>query len=309
LIPSSRSDQGGFSEGVVSRDGTVVDAWSNGADGVPLVISNGLGAPPSAWPRLAEVDCGFRAVSWWHRGLGGSERPVDPTRVRVEDHAADLEAVMDAGGLERALLVGWSVGVNVAFEFARAHPERVAGILGVGGVPGGSFRAFGPPVAPEVLRDVAAQAAAWLLRVVGPVAATLAPPALDTALVLGAGAVPAAPDLVTSADVARHFALHPWSWYSDLLLAAGEHPAMELDFVSFPVTLVGGILDVAASAGDIAAVTARIPQARFVPLFGTHFLPLEHRDRVHHEIVELAERAELPPVPARRPRRTGPSGH
>jgi hypothetical protein len=74
-------------DGVVSRDGTALRSWSNNADGVPLVISNGLGAPPSAWPRLAETDCGFAAVSWWHRGLGGSERPDDPTRIHIEDHA------------------------------------------------------------------------------------------------------------------------------------------------------------------------------------------------------------------------------
>lgn len=276
---------------VVSRDGTRIRAWTNGADGAPLVISNGLGAPPSAWPRLAEPDCGFRAVSWWHRGLGGSERPGDPTRVRVEDHAADLEAVMDAAGMTRALVLGWSVGVNVAFEFARAHPRRVAGILAVGGLPGGSFRAFGPPGLPAHVREAAGAAAAWLLRLVGPPAAALAPPALDTARALGAGYVPWVPDLGAAADAARGFATHPWTWYSDVLLAIGAHPAMDTAFVDFPVTLVGGTLDVAAAAADIAAAATGIPQARFVPLLGTHFLPFEQPDRLHRELVELAGRA------------------
>jgi pimeloyl-ACP methyl ester carboxylesterase len=291
LIPPSRSARGSSSTDVTSADGTGLRTWTNGAEGVPLVISNGLGAPPSAWPRLAEADCGFTAVSWWHRGLGGSQRPDDPTRIRVEDHAADLEAVMDAAGLERALLLGWSVGVNVAFEFARAHPERVAGILGVGGVPGGSFRVCGPTGIPTDLRGGVGRAAAWLLRLVGPPAAALAVPGVDTARALGAENMPAVPDLATSADVARQFAAHPWTWYSELLLAAGEHRPMDTAFVSFPVTLVGGTLDVAAAAGDIAAVTAGMPRAQFVPLLGTHFLPLEQPDRLHHELVELAERA------------------
>jgi pimeloyl-ACP methyl ester carboxylesterase len=198
---------------------------------------------------------------------------------------------MDAAGLARALLLGWSVGVNVAFEFARTHPERVAGIPGVGGVPGGSFRVFGPPVMPAQLREGAGRAAAWLLRLAGPPAAALAVPAVDTARALGAENVPAVPDLASSADVARQFAAHPWTWYSGLLLAAGEHHRMDTAFVSFPVTLVGGTLDVAAAADDIAAVTARIPQAQFVPLLGTHFLPLEQPDRIHHELVGLAQRA------------------
>jgi pimeloyl-ACP methyl ester carboxylesterase len=276
---------------VITRDGTALRIWRNDADGVPLVLSNGLGAPPSAWPRLARADCGFAAVSWSHRGLAGSERPGDPTRVRVEDHAADLEATMDAAGFERALLLGWSLGVNVAFEFARAHPERVAGILGIGGLPGGSFRAFGPPGLPGALRERAGRTAAWLLRFVGPPAAALAAPAVESARSLGAGHLPPLPDPAASAEVARQFAAHEWTWYSELLLAAGDHPALDTGFVSFPVTLVGGTLDVAAAAPDIRAATTRIPQARFVPLVGTHFLPLEQPERVHQELVALAERA------------------
>jgi len=279
---------------VTSRDGTGLRTWANGANGVPLVVSNGLGASLSAWPRLARSDCGFAAVSWWHRGLGGSERPDDPTRIQVEDHAADLEATMDAAGFERAVLLGWSFGVNVAFEFARAHPERVAGILGVGGVPGGSFRAFGPPGLPGALREEVGRGAAWLLRLVGPPATALAFPVVETARALGVGHVPPLPDPASSAAVVRQFAAHPWGWYSELLLAAGDHPAIDTDFVSFPVTLVGGTLDVGAAAPDVRAATASIPHARFVPLVGTHFLPLEQPDRLHRELVVLAERSGLP---------------
>lgn len=292
MISPSRSVGRTSSTGDVhSRDGTVLRTWSNGADGVPLVISNGLGAPPSAWPRLREPDCGFAAVSWSHRGLGGSGRPADPTRIRVEDHAADLEATMDAAGFERALLLGWSLGVNVAFEFARARPDRVAGIIGVGGLPGGSFRAFGPPGVPVALRERAGRTAAWLLRLVGPPAAALAAPTVESARALGAAHLPPLPDPSASAEVARVFAGHAWTWYSELLLAAGDHPPIDTGFVSFPVTLVGGTLDVAAAAPDVRAVAGSIPQARFVPLVGTHFLPLEQPDGLHRELVALAERA------------------
>ena len=279
---------------MISRDGTGLRTWTNGADGVPLVISNGFGAPPSAWPRLAEADCGFAAVSWWHRGLGGSDRPDDPTRNHVEDHVADLEATMDAAGFERAVLLGWSFGVNVAFEFARAHPERVAGILGVGGVPGASFRAFGLPGLPGALREGIGRTAAWLLRLVGPPAVALAYPTVEAVRALGVGHVPPMPDPATSAAVARQFATHPWTRYSELLLAAGDHPAIDTDFVSFPVTLVGGTLDVGAAAPDVRAATTTIPKARFVPLVGTHFLPLEQPDRLHQELLALTERAGLP---------------
>jgi len=229
------------------------------------VISNGLGAPPSAWPWLAEPDCGFHAVSWYHRGLGGSARPADPTRITVGDHVADLEAVMDAAGIQRAILLGWSVGVNVAFEFARAHPERVAGILAVGGVPGGAFRVlFGPSGLPRQLREPAGQIGAWLLRAVGPPVAGLAsllPRTLDAADWLGIGEhTRALPGLNTLGEVAREFSTHPWTWYSQLVLAAAKHRAMDTSFVTFPVTVVAGLLDTLAAATPCHRSSRRGPR-------------------------------------------------
>ena len=91
---------------VRAEDGTMLRAWTNGATGVPVVISNGLGASPTAWPALAAPDSGFRVVTWHHRGLGGSERPARPEAIRVEDFASDLGAVMASAGMERALVVG-----------------------------------------------------------------------------------------------------------------------------------------------------------------------------------------------------------
>ena len=56
---------------------------------------------------------------------------------------ADLLALMDHERINKALLVCWSLGVNIAFEFAESHPDRVAGLLAVAGVPGGTFNAMG----------------------------------------------------------------------------------------------------------------------------------------------------------------------
>ena len=99
---------------VVASDGTRLRAWRNGGSGPSVVLSNGLGAPPAAWPGIADRDSGFDVVGWSHRGLGGSERPEDPQRITVEHHADDLTRVMDHVGMERALVLGWSLGVNVA---------------------------------------------------------------------------------------------------------------------------------------------------------------------------------------------------
>ena len=285
--------------GAVSRDGTWVRTWDNEGAGYPVVISNGMGAPPSAWPLLADPDCGVHAVSWYHRGLDDSQRPADLDRITVEDHAADLEAVMDAAGMERAVLVGWSLGVNVAFAFARDHPWRVAGILAVGGRAGDPFPIlFGPAGVLREWREPLGRMGAWALRWVGPpvaVTAAMVPPVLDTfqALLALAGAPPT-PGLTATSAAAREFATHPWTWYSRLVLAAGEQEPMDTSFATFPVTVVAGVLDNLAASDDLRRAARDLPDARFVSLLGGHFLPLQYPARLHRELLDLARRTDLP---------------
>jgi len=80
---------------VTSRDGTTIRAWRNrGAPGsLPVVISNGLGTPPEAWPSIVGDPARYDAVGWYHRGTAGAPRPADPSHVRVQDHVDDLSYV------------------------------------------------------------------------------------------------------------------------------------------------------------------------------------------------------------------------
>ena len=98
-------------------------------DGPTVLLCNGLGTNPYAWPALLRPDCGVRVISWNHRGTGGSDRPVDPDRVGVEEFVEDALSVLDHFGVDRAVLMGWSIGVNTMFELAVRHPERVTGAL------------------------------------------------------------------------------------------------------------------------------------------------------------------------------------
>ncbi|HSU34415.1 MAG TPA: alpha/beta hydrolase [Propionibacteriaceae bacterium] len=283
---------------VRAEDGTMLRAWSNDATGIPVVISNGLGASPTAWPALAAPDCGFRVVTWHHRGLGGSDRPARPGAIRVEDFASDLSAVMVSAGMERALVVGWSFGVNAAFEFARGHPGRIAGLLAIAGVPGGSLAAmYGPMRVPKPLREPAGQMSAQLLPVTGPWLTMFAAamPRRFPAQSSDADRVAqkAANDPALRAML-REFAAHDWEWYSRLAVALGEHPAMNVADTSFPVTFLGGRHDAIAGSAEIQAVasTIRGAQVRILPS-ASHLLPLQYPDLVVQELRKLARRSNF----------------
>ena len=135
---------------ILSDDGTHVRAWTNDPDGVidgpTVVLCNGLGTNAYMWPALLDPDCGVRVVSWNHRGVGGSERPADKRHVEIEHFVEDGLSVMDHFGVDRAVLMGWSMGVNTMFELAVRHPERVAGLFAVAGVPGDTFRTMLAPL-------------------------------------------------------------------------------------------------------------------------------------------------------------------
>ncbi len=97
--------------------------------GAPLVLSNGACCSTHYWPLLVEHFAGrLPLVLWDYRGHGRSERAPLETH-EIPAFAADLVAVLDAIGAERASLVGHSMGVQVILEAYRRAPARVAALV------------------------------------------------------------------------------------------------------------------------------------------------------------------------------------
>ncbi len=286
-----------------SSDGTRVTGWRNDVDGPAVVISNGLGTPPEAWPAVIDPAAGFRVATWYYRGTGGGDRPADPSHVTIADHVDDLIALMDHEGMDQAVLAAWSLGVNIAFEAARRHPERVAGILAVAGVPGGTFDAmFGPIPVPRRLRHPLGYGAATVLKWAGPAIDKLmevVPLNRITAAVIRRTGVMAAstqPDVLLGA--LAEFKNHEFRWYFTLAQGAAKHEAMDLSFVACPVTLVAGRMDIITSMRDIVIAADQIPHAEIRAVKGTHFLPLERPEELRDLLAELVAQA----APASKPR-------
>src|SRR5204863_7392630 len=71
----------------------------------------------------------WRLVLWDMRGHGESGDPRDPAFYSQALTVGDMAAVLDACGIERAVIAGLSLGGVMSLAFQIAHPERVRALL------------------------------------------------------------------------------------------------------------------------------------------------------------------------------------
>lgn len=103
-------------------------AGGSGSGAIPILFVHGNGGNRTQWSAaLARERAVRRAVAMDLSGMGESDAGIGP--VRVEGYADDVQAVADALGLRRFVLVGHSYGGSVVAAYAGAHPERLAGLV------------------------------------------------------------------------------------------------------------------------------------------------------------------------------------
>jgi pimeloyl-ACP methyl ester carboxylesterase len=114
--------------------------WGTGPDVVvipPLVSNIEIMWENELWRRALEFNGPhIRSLQFDKRGIGISDRfEQHPT---LEQRIGDINAVMDAEGIERASLMGLSEGGLMAQLFAAIHPERVDRLVLINSLPGPS---------------------------------------------------------------------------------------------------------------------------------------------------------------------------
>jgi non-heme chloroperoxidase len=101
------------------------------ADGLPIIFLHGV---TDSWRSfelvLQRLPASIRAFAISQRGHGDSSRPEIGYRFR--DMSEDVRAFMDAMGLNRAVLVGHSMGASVAQRFLIDHPDRLTRVVLMG---------------------------------------------------------------------------------------------------------------------------------------------------------------------------------
>ena len=113
-------------------DGTALRYWTRHREPRWLLVCNGYGGTLTSWlPLLGAMDPSWSVLIWDYRGQFGSESPE--SAVPVADHSRDLDVLREHEGIERGVVMGWSVGVQVALEHFRRRPEQTSALVLING--------------------------------------------------------------------------------------------------------------------------------------------------------------------------------
>jgi pimeloyl-ACP methyl ester carboxylesterase len=274
-----------------SFDGTeIAYQLKGGGDGIPIVLSNGLGGDYRAWKYIFDHFAPTHPMMTWdYRGLYRSGRPGMSHTLGPPSQARDMEVILDELGWKRVLLIGWSMGVQVNFEAWRRFPSRIAALAVINGVGGRPFDTalgsrFLKHVIPLVLRQMRRRA-----RIIGRLTGVATGWRGLLPMMQRLGFVGATIDLALFAEFARTFSTLDFDLYGATLEALGQHDARPVvPSVSVPMSIITGDRDMLTPLTTARALQSAVPHSRMVVLpGGTHYTPVEFPEQVCAELEKL----------------------
>lgn len=291
----------GFKSGfIVADDGVrlaVYERPADRADAPALLLVNGLGGNLIAWGhQIARLGPHYRILTWDYRGLYASAltpaQKAARVAVDIPRHAKDALAVLDHFGVERAVAVGWSMGVQLDFELARRAPERILGMVQIAGSYGRALsttwfgRAGEHVILPAmgVFKHLASHGG-WFVD-----------KALELGLLFGTartlGVVAPTLDVGLARELVAAYMGLDFDVYNRILATLGQHDAREdLPHLRLPVLVLAGDRDPMTPDWLSRRMASALPDAELVIVpGGSHYLPLEFPDRVNAVIAEWLRR-------------------
>ncbi|UQA54869.1 alpha/beta fold hydrolase [Polyangium aurulentum] len=254
--------------------------------GAPVVVlANGLGGHHKAWwGQIEHLEGRYRLITWDYRGLYASGRPSPDTAAgyAIPHHARDLFAILQAEGVERAGLVGWSMGVQVVLEAYRMNPDLASSLVLLNGTYGRPLDTLIPlpgvksvmPSLVELCRRAHAIATQLTRKAAG------MPEAL--AWLKAAGMMSETFDDAVFAELVHGFGGLDMEAFFHNLRALGEHDASAvLDTVRVPTLVVAGDRDALTSPALAQKIAERVPGAELLVVRGgTHYTAVEFPELV-----------------------------
>jgi len=257
------------------------------SEGRWLVIANGYGGTFCAFDDLfSRLADRYRLLIWDYRGLHRSAVPSDRSKLRIEDHCRDLDLLCEAEGIERMILGGWSVGVQVVLEQYRRRPESIDALLLINGAHGRVLqRSLGNALAKKVAKKLlpaglrSARFGAPLLQ------RTLLPMMQQVAAWKFAPRLMRVTGIFNGESQAMQQAAHAvlgldYDVYLKMILLADEHDADDLlATITVPTLVIGADRDTITSAPLTQGMAKAIPGAHYYEQRGaTHYGVMEFPD-------------------------------
>lgn len=135
----------------VRADGRTI-SYREAGSGTPLLLLHGIGSGAASFEtELAEgARRGFRTIAWEAPGYGGSDR-LPQEKPATADYAQSAAQLLDALGIQKAHILGHSLGGMMAASFARHYPDRVISLVLV--APAGGYGTADAALRAQKLRE------------------------------------------------------------------------------------------------------------------------------------------------------------
>jgi pimeloyl-ACP methyl ester carboxylesterase len=113
----------------LDRDGVSIHYEVHGT-GPTLLLSHGYSSTARMWDgQIAALKDRYQVVVWDFRGHGESDYPRDPAAYSEALTVADMAAILDAVGAQKAIVAGLSLGGYMSLAFHATHPERARALM------------------------------------------------------------------------------------------------------------------------------------------------------------------------------------
>ena len=143
----------------VTVNGTRI-AYLDAGGGQPVILVHGFGGSMWQWEyQQAALASHYRVITLDLPGSGLSDKP--DIAYTPDEMVAFLRGFMNAMGIQKAALIGNSMGAGLVISMALAHPDRVERIVLISGLPKGVREKLTGPL---IKRAVETSAPVWLIR-------------------------------------------------------------------------------------------------------------------------------------------------
>lgn len=113
----------------LTRDGVRI-YYEDQGQGPAVLLSHGYSSTSVMWrDQVAALKDRYRVIVWDLRGHGQSDYPGDPAAYSRDHTVADMAAILDQCGVERAVIGGLSLGGYVSLAFNMAHGNAVRALM------------------------------------------------------------------------------------------------------------------------------------------------------------------------------------